>query len=298
MQLSVQEVNGSVDWITVTARSKKAGDSLLDIFNAHKAGRTRDTRFFGFDCLRDENGLTWGQRSFDGLYIYIAPGDVASKTWEKAVPVATKVTRLDLATDVWLREPRDQVRQSSRVVLSPSLDTRMKYTYITGVGSRLRERTGDTLYAGSRQSSQFGRFYDKGLQQKSAPPGKWLRYEIEYKSGAALQIAGQAMKLRPGQLGEWIKCTVHDWFWKRDIIPAFLPDTDTPGAVVRSQMVQTTKEKKLAWLRTQVRPTVQYLFQQGMMNETLMALDIELAYFNEQDYNSPSAQKSAREKTQ
>lgn len=280
---------GAVDWLTVTCKTEKGGNTLLATYNKHREGLERDTRFFGFDCKRDKSGLTWGKRTLDGLYIFIASGEVAAEVWRQVLPVATKVTRLDLAVDVWLPIPRDQVRQSSRVVLSPALDAQLKYTYITGVQGKKRQRVGDTLYVGSRQSNQFGRFYDKGLQTATADPGKWFRYEVEYKSGAAFQMSKSALDLDPGVLGEFILCAVFDWFLSRRVPPLFSPMTDTPGLVVRSQMKQTTKERKLAWLRSQVRPTVQYLFEQGMRGETLRALDIDIAMMPDEVYNKTSA---------
>ncbi len=273
----------AIDWLTVTSKRRDGGSALLAVFDRYKDGPVKDVRFFGFDCLRDENGLTWGQRSIDGRYIFIASGQIAAEVWRMVVPWATKVTRIDLAVDVWLDTPRDQIKQSARLVLSPALETRLKYTYITGTKGVKRQRAGDTLYVGSRQSAQFGRFYDKGLQQGTAQPGKWLRYEVEYKSASAVQMAKAAIAQREAALGELISCTVHDWFLRRDVVPVFSPNSDTPGLVVRSQMQQTTKERKLAWLNSQVRPTIQYLFEQGLRSETLRALDIEFVQLSSRE---------------
>lgn len=292
--MKVKHINlkttAAVDWLTVTTKTARGGAALMSLYERHKAGSGRSAKFFGFDCVRDEHGLTWGKRSLDGLYIFIAPGEAARDTWRKAVPVASKVTRIDLAVDVWLEQPRDQVKQSARVVLSQHLDTRLKYTYITGIEGQSRNRAGDTLYIGSRQSAQFGRLYDKGLQKGTAPPGKWLRYEVEYKAGAAFQMAREALQLEPGQLPEFISCAVHSWFQRRDVPPVFQPATDTPGLIIRSEMKQTTATKKLAWLTSQVKPTVQYLFEQGMRSETLRALDIDLVHVPEAWYTESSGE--------
>jgi len=139
----------------------------------------------------------------------------------------------------------------------------------------------------------MGRFYDKGLQTRSAPPGQYLRYEVEYKSAAAVQIAKQTNGLQPGPLSEFIRCTVHQWFLTRWIVPVFEPDTDTPGLEVRSVMKQTTADRKLAWLRSQVRPTIQYLFELGLKAEVLRALDIDLVEAKETVYNHTTGQQSA-----
>lgn len=287
--------DAAVDWLTVTCKATNGGNRLLDIYNRYKSGETTLTRFFGFECFRDKKGLTWGRREYDGQFIYIAPGEAAAETWRKVVPIATKVTRLDLAVDIWLDVPRDQVKQAARVVMSPAFETRLNYTVISGMSGGQRTKTGDTLYVGSRQSTQFGRFYDKGLQQKTAEPGKYLRMEVEYKGAGAMQISKAALALAPPQLGEWIQCTVYDWFLSRSVVPLFNPATDTPGTLVRSQMKQTTSEKKLAWLHTQVKPTVQYLFEQGLRSETLHALDIEFAKFDDPGYTVISSRNPAED---
>jgi len=283
------DTSSTLDWLTVTTTTRNGRYALQSIFERYKTSEGHPTRFYGFDCLRDEAGLTWGTRSNDGRGILIAPGETATKVFGRLKPVPVKVTRIDLATDVWLEQPRDQVKQSSRVPLSRGYDGRVKATFITGTGGRARGRKGNTLYLGSRQSNQYGRFYDKGLQQKTAPPGKWLRYEVEYKGQGALDIAKAARELLPAQFGEWVMCTVYDWWLDRAVVPIFRPGTDTPGTRVRSQYKQTTPEKKLAWLSSQVRPTVKYLFEQGMRNETLAALGLELAHYDEPGYSITSS---------
>lgn len=279
------EVSGIVDWLTVTSKTREGGFALQSLFLKHKTGRVTQTKLFGFECTRDTANLTYGIRAKDARHIFIAAGEAARKTWRAAVPVASKVTRLDLACDVWLKDPRDQVKESSRLVLSPAYEGQCNYTMVTGMKGNSKGRKGDTLYVGSRQSAQFGRFYDKGLQQGSAPQGKWLRYEIEYKDKAAGQVAKAACVLNPGQLGEFIKVGVYDWFLKRAIVPAFLPETDTPGFQVRAEMKQTTAEKKLAWLNSQVRPTVEYLVEMGFRDQVVNSLGLELVYPRENEYD-------------
>lgn len=199
----VLDTKSGLDWLTVTSTAWNSGNVLLDIYSSHKVGNDRSTPLYGFECLRDEEGLTWGRRPMDGRYILIAPGEVAQKIFLKLAPLPVKVTRIDLACDVWLTTPRDQVTQSARVPLSPAHDSRIKATLVTGRKGTTREKAGDTLYLGARQSTQFGRMYDKGLQQRTQPAGKWFRYEVEYKAAAARQIATQARELLPLQFGEW-----------------------------------------------------------------------------------------------
>jgi len=285
-QVRSNQVSGVVDWITVTSATRAGGHALQSLYRKHRLGSGKQARFFGFDGERDERGMIYGRRETDGRHIFIAPGEAATETWKQAVPVATKVTRLDLACDVWLKEARDQVVQSSRVVLSPVHEAANSYSLITGTKARSGGKKGDTLYVGSRTSGQFGRFYDKGLQKNTAPQGKWLRYEVEYKAIAAIQVASSAVHLTGGQLGEFVKTSVHDWFLARSVVPVFSPATDTPGFTVRSSMKQTTAKKKLAWLHSQVRPTVDFLFELGLGDDAMHSLGLELAYERESGYST------------
>lgn len=274
-----------IDWITVTTKYARSGKVLYDLYVAHKEGDSHPAKFFGFECVRDENGLTWGKRMGDGCFILIAPGETAAAIWRKCVSVKAKVTRIDLACDVWLEIPRDQVRQSARVPMSPALDTRISSRLITGISGHGRSRIGDTLYLGHRSSTQYGRMYDKGLQQKSAPPGKWTRYEVEYTGQAALQIAAAAHEMHTSEFGSWIRATVYDWYLERSVVPLFDRETDRPGTRVRMQMKQTSVKRKLVWLQAQVKPTVQYLFEQGLRDEALAALGVELVKIDTDGYS-------------
>ncbi len=284
------ESDAAVDWLTVTTTRRNDGNRLLDIYSRYKSGDDRPATFFGFDCRRDRAGLTWGRRPKDGRYILIAPGATAQMIFLKLAPLPVKVTRIDLACDVWLDTPRNQVEHSARVPMSPSHESKIKSVYTTGRGGTDRKRTGDTLYLGSRQSMQYGRMYDKGLQEGTTIAEKWFRYEIEYKAKGALQIAQRARELPPSAYGEWIRCTVFDWFVARAVVPLFDPATETPGTTIRSQMKQTTPQKKLVWLRSAVKPTVRYLFEQGLKRETLDALGLDLVQIDIGEYNTISGQ--------
>ncbi len=265
----------SVDWVTATTTKAKAGEAWRSFFHKNHTGKVSPTKFFGFQCDRDENGLTYGQRPSDGRFIVILAGATAGDFWREIVPVACKVTRLDLAVDLYAEKPIDAVKNAARLVMSKAYETNRKYTVFGSMaGGSKRRSSGDTLYIGSRQSAAYGRLYDKGLQTKMSKPGKWFRYEIEYKDYAASQAAKAAWDVGTEGLSKWIRKAVYDWFEKRDVVPVFLPDRDVPSFHVRSFVRATTLEKKLLWLSCQVRPTVKYLIENGLRDEAIEALGL------------------------
>ena len=271
----VERISTSVDWLTATTQKASGGEGWKAHFLLSQEEPIQDTKFFGFDCRRDAAGQTFGQRARDGRFIYILSGMAANRFWRQIAPRASSVTRFDVAVDCYLREPREQVKHSARVVLSSAYETNRKYARFHGrSGGYGRASTGDTLYVGSRQSTAYGRLYDKGLQTKTCEPGRWIRYEIEYKGGGAFQAQTEALKTPPDLLGEWIESTVYKWFKGRDVVPLFVPNSDALPFHVRSFLRVSSNEKKLMWLSSQVKPTVEYLWSQGFGFDVLDALGL------------------------
>lgn len=96
-----------------------------------------------------------------------------------------RFTRVDLAIDV-----RGRVRLTEAVALAcerGELVGSRRAHVITGLRSGVRQV--ETVYLGRRGSPRFGRVYDKGVESGTAAYGEWQRYEVEFKSDAADQVA-------------------------------------------------------------------------------------------------------------
>lgn len=272
----VDKINGSLDWLTMTTERSKIGHDWADIWRKLMLKERKPASFFGFNGERAEGGSFYGRRVTDGRYIIILAGHFAHEYYPRVKPHIGKVTRLDLACDLWMSKNTSHIAKQAGKVLDRSFDMKCKVSYITGLkGTLERPLAGDTLYVGSRQSVMFGRLYDKGLQLGVAPPGKWLRYEVEYKSYAAKQVLEALNKIGLKHAGTNIQRTVHSWFKLRGIEPNYAPGEDCAEFKVRSMVRQKTKDKKLMWLRTQVQPTVQYLLSEGLGTEVTSALGLE-----------------------
>jgi DNA relaxase NicK len=133
---------------------------------------------------------------------------------------------------------------------------------------------GKTLYVGSRASDQFGRVYDKAAEQRDPVNihRRW-RYEVEYKNDYAREGLDNLLSLdEPTDLPPLIQNTVWFWFDHRGIPPLFERTSGKTEFEVAAKVTDTSR--KLSWLSTQVRPTIQELMRAGLEDEVFRALGI------------------------
>lgn len=102
-----------------------------------------------------------------------------------------KCSRVDFykdTTDFTVQNVRDCVQLGFAVMASKTCSDNNKWVPPAYFG-RETEYLGDTLYIGSRESSRFGRFYDKGLEQGQVP-NLLTRFEAEMKRSASVVAFG------------------------------------------------------------------------------------------------------------
>jgi hypothetical protein len=208
-------------------------------------------------------GLQWGFSDKLG-YIMILSGQDANLLFDRIEPAKHRVTRLDLCVDVALIEPEDFAENSYEIVSALRLKL-PKYSLYRGTNG------GSTLYVGSRSSAQYGRAYDKGVEAGITKPGKLWRFEVEYKKPLADQVYQKLKGLIPGERAALIQSTVYDWYDKRNVKPPFLA-TGEEGIITTTEQRITTSNRKLAWLRSQVAPSVAELVSAGLGKEVLTSL--------------------------
>lgn len=265
---------GDVDWVTATTQNSRTGHYWMSLFHQHRneyPGETRKWKAHGFAGLQHEK-LIWAQRESDGRFMIVAQSDAAGEYWVKLRTSGTKVTRVDLAVDCWLPEEKPGLAGEAYEKLrqTDGDNKRLGYSYITNT------RHGETLYVGSRTSQQFGRLYDKGIQQGSCPPGQWFRYEVEFKRPMADEVYGWLNDKIDNKtlVGCWIAGAVRQWFCARDVEPVY--DSDQADLhLIRPVAAVTSTERKLIWLQDQVKPTVAKLFQLGLGERAIVALGLD-----------------------
>lgn len=264
--------NASVDWVTMTTSEDKVGYIWYGLYTKYRAQKQRQADIEkpfsnGYYTGLKIASMQWGYEKHLGYILIISGGD-AEKLWQHLKPSDARVTRLDLCVDF----------------VKPDVSYLAKDLYEGTTAERKREQPklslylgpdgGDTLYLGSRHSQQFGRLYDKGVESSTAAPGRYWRAEVEYKkplSGLmATELAEESSDERVGAISD----TVINWFLDRGI--RLMEDWESrPGMTISVEQRVTTADRKLAWLKSQVSPTVRQLISLGLGKEVMKSLLIE-----------------------
>lgn len=174
-----------------------------------------------------------------------------------------KFTRVDLAMDLALEKKRPKILRS--VMERAPLKTRNKAQL------RANDNTGDTLYIGSRESPLMGRIYDKSDKYGEAL-GKIYRFELEIKK----VLAGRTITAmrNSDDLEAFIRATNVTQFHKWNIPLPY--EFQMPVELPEAGIAISDDDTKIAWLRRQVRGTVQHLVTQGKADKVAEALQLDM----------------------
>jgi len=130
-------------------------------------------------------------------------------------------------------------------------------------------RSGYTLYLGSRESNVFGRIYDKYAREQLNQFRECVRYEVQYNSRLANSIAHVLMRMSSPKDG--MSGYLRQFLQERGVSPPPLYMGQLTPCVPRAR---TDADKKLVWLRSAVRPSVLALIAMGRGAEVLEALGL------------------------
>lgn len=137
--------------------------------------------------------LSWGHRSgicqldVQGERLRLLDGTERVELLDALMMMGLKATRLDGCID-WIAQDVSICENATASCERGELCILRKYSpnhEFTAAGYPTRR----LLKLGSRGSPVCARIYDKGLEQKIAPPGYWERFEVEWKADRAPQAA-------------------------------------------------------------------------------------------------------------
>lgn len=260
----------AVDWLTATTDLDHIATDWFDVFGRYSKYR-EDWKNRWYSGIQAP-GLRWGWSETQG-YILIASGEMANKVFYDVAPAAKNITRVDLAVDVEMTSRVEDLLKNYYHANQTRRDRR--YSLIQN------SLGGTTLYVGSRASDQFGRVYDKGVESGALAPGLWYRYEVELKATRARACCQELIKRTIDDSvahAKLINSFVFDWFDARGVLPIYNPE-ETDDLVLAIGKKISTDERKVQWLRSQVRPTLQYLVRAGHRELVQQALGYELRDF-------------------
>lgn len=283
-------VSSDVDWITLTetrkgrkARLQNLAIPLLES-ESRRGNITRNWGMAGYE------GLCCGQCQLgtgsQGAIVRLSSA-MAGEQWRALAQHADGCSRLDL--QLTIRHPTKVDHLIARHFRQASTYRKLHGNISTV--SLFRSSDGSaTLYLGKRISERFGRAYDKEKESGQLEWSRCIRYELELKgSKASLALAhlsrtrAESYHLDPkGALAlpngnavsqsTWISSTVSGFFLKRGVrldlppLPAFPIGNTAPA---------TDLERKLAWAKKCLAPTVAIFASHGKLTDFLSAIGVQ-----------------------
>jgi DNA relaxase NicK len=137
---------------------------------------------------------------------------------------------------------------------------------------RRNDARGKTLYLGRRASERFIRVYDKAAESRLPDYELCWRAEVQYAGALANRRASQYTFGR----SDPVLChsVVLFELARRGISWMRLPERLCFADEAQFKRKSTTNARRLEWLRTQVRPTVEKLIDAGALEEVRSVLGI------------------------
>lgn len=229
---------------------------------------TRLGSFQGYDGLHVAGAFT-GSRD-DGVHIHV-PGSWAGRVYSSLHRDGLRYSRLDLQVTLQFDEYLPNYGKEQRLEAAAHNRT-LPEKRRRKIRANDEEDGGYTLYIGSRDSEHFCRVYDKAAQSGDPAYERCWRFEIQLHGKTATDAA-QYIWVAPRGQAEVACSTVWKYFRDRGITPPWEREHES-DAVLPQHSPKTDYERKLIWLREQVRPTIRLLREMGDEGILLEALGL------------------------
>jgi hypothetical protein len=197
----------------------------------------------------------------DDRGLFRVSGPTAEEAFEKYVGRFTHLTRIDLQI-TFRPAGRGNNPHVAKTVLRESNRRRsakgsQNYSHVRLIDGNGR---GDTATIGSRSVGKFARIYDKFAESKDPRYVNCWRMEIEYKGVYADKVRDILIEssTRDATIIGLLTAQLDAWE-----VPTFIDPADP--IILRGPIGPVTDdERSLAWLRSQVRPTIIRLRDNGL----------------------------------
>jgi len=269
------QLSAGIDYITVTRPLEsdhavqwhgRAFDAIRLIIDA--GNKFTQASMLGYEGIA-VGGSFLGERH-DGYMCRIS-GEWAAPLWRQVYDEHTSVTRFDLQVTAWLgKETASYGHKLRRDAHKHNLS--LPHQRQRAISWHEDVLQGYTLYIGSRTSATFMRIYNKGAESgDSAYLGAW-RYEVQCNGDTASRTACHLF-LDAQNEQRRITEAVQSYAIARGVkLP--LPEAEQISVIAATSHNKSDNERSLAWLTTQVRPTVERLLAEGFADEVHRALGI------------------------
>lgn len=235
----------------------------------------------------------WGMAGFSGFKVgEIEQGirgdemmvrlmsDLAQTSWRRVYELADSVTRVDLQVTVEMyADCQDLVWDYYRRACKRS----EKKKRGPNVRVWLDKDGGATLYCGDRTSARFGRVYAKGPQSRLDYYKTCLRFEVQYNGKLSKVVSRKLYSERRDSTFAVARSVqfFQDRIGQVPIRTANIVNDSCPRK-------RSDTEKKLAWLREAVSPSVKLLVHRGLLEDVVDALGLREVFDEACANNGPT----------
>lgn len=256
----IEQVTAGLDWITLTL----ASGLVLDQEFIEKGLRCIDEvvndgyqleyrRLMGYEGV-GAGGCFVGTRD-DGHIIQMS-GRYADKFFKRIYRYDAHVSRVDVQVTVKhkvmpKRVAKEAYRAANTENATISTGRRRKIYIICGSDG------GDTLYVGSPSSDARARLYNKEVQSEDIQYSRCWRYEVMLRNEQAARLI-DSVASRHSNWTQFLSDWVAVWYEKRGIETPWVHNAENI-VIPPLKTLPTDIERKLNWLKHQVRPTIEYL---------------------------------------
>lgn len=253
--MATKLIEAGIDWMTGTSADdqgqeliKQLWNNMLDELRIGQAFR-RKANWLGYAGWRVEHSF-YGERE-DGCCVVVS-GPLAYNYGRAFLDVGARPSRLDLQVT---GQPVTTAARSIESLFYQAREYRNPKHRPPALKMWVSREGPEGLYIGSRASEVMLRIYDKGRESRQAIYAGHLRVEAELKQRTALRFAGAL--LASEYTTEFCAGAVRGLAVGRGITIPF--EVEGPEVVLHKTSYVTPVEGKMAWLRSQVSPTIQAL---------------------------------------
>lgn len=267
---SAETVWAGVDWISATLGREELDDQvwladcLHALYDVQGLGNVIKRRsLLGFDGW--ESGGCFVGSNETTHYAQFA-GKYANDAYKMVEHPKVHISRIDLQVTVQydielIREGRYQYARA--IHHNKGLPDHRKRKIHLFAGSD----GGDTIYLGAPSSDVRGRLYNKAKQSNERSYERSWRYEVVFRNEHALRMFGYVIAAA-AEAATIISAQVASWWRERGVEILDLGDiARNPLAPLKTP--RTDVERKLAWIKNQVVPTIRKLAELGYTEELM-----------------------------
>jgi len=281
----VEEVYAGVDWISCSL-PKEASTHWVWVSACRaiveeiaQEGHKLEARTLNGYMGLAAGGSFYGVRD-DGAYVQISSYR-ADSYLSRIYRADLHISRLDVQVTVRFKHNRPELGRYWRQKASDA-NTALPAGRRRRIWNMEGDDGGYTLYIGSPTSDQRARIYNKAVQSEDPAYQRCWRFEVVFRNHLATswteRIAGFGV-LRADLCAQ----IVETWLLGRGIKPPWF----YRGAPITLPLFNETPsdaEKKLTWLKEQVRPALRWLYENDRISEALQALGLEMVTEDEEGY--------------